>query len=369
MPPFLLTIYFVLSALCVFSAATACHDPLFRKEWRALSRKEKEHFIQAVKCLADIPSEGVFHPTVHPNDIAPYNTSGSIYDDFVYAHMDLNHHIHFTGLFYPWHRWMLSAFELKLRSHCHYEGALPYWDWTKDAHHFAESPFFKDDDPKSGLGGFGDATKELRIMGGAFSDSSPSPFTVSYPFPHTLRRNLTLIAPTGELFTMPGFVWNKTRSVNESFTEPVVQSLIDGFVGDPKGFQAKMEGAEGPHANVHSAVGGDLAGYCPVEAPPGCLPGPTFSPNDPLFFLHHAMVDRVWSKWQNRHPLNKNAFYGGSVQAFDSVANYSLYPTGAPPMMSSLWEIPTNGLAAPLVIQDVMSTTKGRLCYVYDHID
>jgi tyrosinase len=28
----------------------------------------------------------------------------------------------------------------------------------------------------------------------------------------------------------------------------------------------------------------------------------TTSPNDPVFFLHHANVDRRWAEWQTRHP-------------------------------------------------------------------
>jgi tyrosinase len=26
------------------------------------------------------------------------------------------------------------------------------------------------------------------------------------------------------------------------------------------------------------------------------------SPNDPVFFLHHANVDRIWSQWEAHHP-------------------------------------------------------------------
>ncbi|MGE5347514.1 MAG: tyrosinase family protein, partial [Acidithiobacillales bacterium] len=26
------------------------------------------------------------------------------------------------------------------------------------------------------------------------------------------------------------------------------------------------------------------------------------SPTDPLFFLHHANIDRIWSEWQKAHP-------------------------------------------------------------------
>ncbi len=26
------------------------------------------------------------------------------------------------------------------------------------------------------------------------------------------------------------------------------------------------------------------------------------SPTDPLFFLHHANIDRIWAEWQKAHP-------------------------------------------------------------------
>ena len=30
--------------------------------------------------------------------------------------------------------------------------------------------------------------------------------------------------------------------------------------------------------------------------------GPGTSPNDPIFFLHHCNVDRLWAKWQTTYP-------------------------------------------------------------------
>ncbi len=26
------------------------------------------------------------------------------------------------------------------------------------------------------------------------------------------------------------------------------------------------------------------------------------SPNDPVFWLHHAFIDKLWAEWQRRHP-------------------------------------------------------------------
>ncbi len=49
-------------------------------------------------------------------------------------------------------------------------------------------------------------------------------------------------------------------------------------------FQRRLEQV---HGYVHEAVGGTMAGAS--------------SPADPLFFLHHANIDRLWSLWQSAH--------------------------------------------------------------------
>jgi tyrosinase len=30
--------------------------------------------------------------------------------------------------------------------------------------------------------------------------------------------------------------------------------------------------------------------------------GLSSSPNDPVFFLHHCIIDRIWAAWQQKHP-------------------------------------------------------------------
>ncbi len=52
-------------------------------------------------------------------------------------------------------------------------------------------------------------------------------------------------------------------------------------------FPAFQRFLEQIHNNVHLAVGGTMGGAS--------------SPADPLFFLHHANVDRLWADWQQDH--------------------------------------------------------------------
>ena len=58
-----------------------------------------------------------------------------------------------------------------------------------------------------------------------------------------------------------------------------------------RSFQASLERTI--HAAVHIAVGGD-------QPPVGTM-ATSSSPADPLFWLHHANIDRIWANWQAKH--------------------------------------------------------------------
>lgn len=49
-----------------------------------------------------------------------------------------------------------------------------------------------------------------------------------------------------------------------------------------------------PHAAPHLNIGGDMSTM--------------HSPNDPLFYLHHAYCDKLWTSFQNKGPSFKNDF-------------------------------------------------------------
>jgi tyrosinase len=57
------------------------------------------------------------------------------------------------------------------------------------------------------------------------------------------------------------------------------------------------DGVLGLHAAGHYAIGGDAGDFYS-------------SPNDPVFFMHHAMLDRVWWLWQAIHPAQAKTIAG-----------------------------------------------------------
>jgi tyrosinase len=81
------------------------------------------------------------------------------------------------------------------------------------------------------------------------------------------------------------------------------------FIGGTS-FRNTLEGWVGYYPTL-----ADLAGADPDHSPPalhnrvhvwvGGSMSPLSSPNDPVFFLHHCNVDRLWAEWQREHPAWK----------------------------------------------------------------
>ena len=45
------------------------------------------------------------------------------------------------------------------------------------------------------------------------------------------------------------------------------------------------------------------------------------------------MIDKLWFDWQHRDPANANSFYGGSIEALQSLEAWEQYPNGGPPFL------------------------------------
>lgn len=325
-----------------------------------MSCRQRAKWISAIKCLAKLPHDNALTPQSTEDSGVAMNTSATYYDDVTYMHINLSRQLHWTGMFFPWHRWFLHSFETALQTKCGYKGASPYWDWTIDAPDFYNSPMFSDCNPQSGLGGWGDPSTDFTVTTGAFSGSSG--YISAYPVPHALRRNFTLQPWLG--FTSN--TYPQELQANSTFTQEEVAKMVQGFRGDFKGFQTYVEALGGAHSMVHSIVGGDLGGKCPAGSPPGCIHGPFWTPAEPLFWLHHAMLDKIWYDWQRRYPCNEEAYFGGSVQPdLNNDTEFAMYPTGLPPNLDLDSVMPAVGMFPEVTIADVMDTQGGYLCYKY----
>jgi tyrosinase len=181
-------------------------------------------------------------------------------------------------IFLPWHREFLRRFELDLRKEVP-DVSIPYWDWTFDAtlRFPGESPVWHEDF----MGGNGDPANDNKVMYGPFRDwVTQEVDEEGNPLPKNPQRD------------------KLRRSFGSSFPRLPTQADVYGafsleFYDTPywdrfsRGFRNTLEGwPNGPqlHNRVHVWVGGSME--------------LSTSPNDPVFFLNHSNVDRIWAIWQ-----------------------------------------------------------------------
>lgn len=131
-------------------------------------------------------------------------------------------------------------------------------------------------------------------------------------------------------------------------------SILGNILG-PKtvqDFQMQMQGVPGSgelgvHGGGHYSLGGD--------------PGRDVftSPGDPAFYLHHAMIDRVWWIWQMLSPGERQ--YGKTaLMGTNTFLNQ-------PPSDATTFEdsVKMGWAGESRQIKDLMSTLAGPFCYVY----
>ena len=195
---------------------------------------------------------------------------------------------HGSWYFLPWHRMYLAAFELIIQHFLdNEEWSLPYW--------YSVDP---DDPGKSSLPpAFLDTTRndnhlqtdersQIARSGGPFYGTIPVDFL-----------NSSLIdALRSDIFATPDGV--------STFGGGERSDL--NFSGDEAGLLEDV-----PHGLVHSLVGNDYDGNTVVNA--GWMGSFYTAGLDPVFWLHHANLDRLWQVWlelddTHQNPTGDSAF-------------------------------------------------------------
>ncbi|MFE3495825.1 tyrosinase family protein [Streptomyces sp. NPDC059175] len=228
-----------------------------RKNQANLSAPEKRRFVNALLALK---SSG------------QYDTFVTTHNAFIMSDTDNGDRVgHRSPSFLPWHRRFLIQFEQALQS-VDPSVALPYWDWTADR--TSASSLWAADF----LGGTG-RSRDGRVMDGPFAAASGNwPINVRVDGRGYLRRDL---AANGR--QLPTRAEVDTVLAMQVYDAAPWNSASDGF-------RNHLEGWRGVnlHNRVHVWVGGQMV--------------TGVSPNDPVFWMHHAFVDKLWSQWQRRHP-------------------------------------------------------------------
>jgi tyrosinase len=335
-----------LNGSCTFETARV------RTEFRKMSNDDRKSFTDAIMCLKEVPT------TV---DASEYPGVKSRYDEYVATHINMTMGIHVTADFLAWHRNYIWEFENDLINTCGYTGSLPYWDWARDAYAPHESEVFNGDEFSLGSDGVYVADRDdtyLGLMDVTFPPGTGGGCVHSGPFSGGPFSNLgPLDSPYGDNVEN-SYDFNPrclVRDLNSFFssrynTYANVTSLLLGQT-DIQYFQAEMQGFVGDNKlGIHGA--GHWLGGGPSQ-----MQDFHSSPNDPIFFLHHAMIDRVWAIWQALDPdTRQDAIYGTST-----------LNNSPPSAEKQLTDSIAFGFAGQNeIFGDLMDTLGGKFCYRYE---
>ena len=276
-----------------------------------MSKLDRTSYINAVYCLAKKPGK---------TPIGPYSSiipgAKTRYDDFTAAHNLKTLVIHADGLFLGWHRYYVWLYEKALREECGYKGAQPYWDWTIGWQDPRQTAVFDGSPWSMGSNGqyIPDRPPTIIRAPPPIGDVPVAPGTgggciVSGPF--TADKFQVHLGPTGYLPQGPlGGLGYNPRCLNRDITLEAAQNLKPTNValtisqGDLFNFSAALDSFVGPHGGGHFTVAGmQLDVYN--------------SPSDPIFWLHHAMVDLAWTVWQGQNAASRLNQVSGTETNFN----------------------------------------------------
>jgi tyrosinase len=231
-----------------------------RKDASTLTDQERADFVNAVLALKNKYEDG---------------STISVYDEFVLLHQAAmtDHDIHVGPAFFPWHRELLDLFERELQT-INPQVTIPYWNWAVDNQ--TTSKIWKSDF----MGGDGDPRDNYIVKSGPFRQGQWTLITDGPDLRRSFGVNVSSLPTADDEQTALG-ISNYDVSPYDSGV-----SISDSFRNFMLGWNSPTIEPE-RHNKVHNWVGGSML----TES----------SPNDPVFWLVHANMDRIWSAWESQH--------------------------------------------------------------------
>jgi len=228
---------------------------------------------------------------------------------------------HGNWWFLVWHRGYLGWLERTCRQLTGVSDfALPFWDWTKETK--VPDAFWK--------GVLNPAASEYEANKASFRSKFRTPAKAQWDAMTTAQKQQQLtrgatVPPVvrysnfDEFWTAAEFhFYGRSASRNLTAANPDLSSAAEAAVSMSKiqdllapsqfvtaagnsGFESARSlnhhgGApqsiieSEPHDNVHDSIGGQMARW--------------LSPADPIFFMHHCNIDRLWNVWERKQKAN-----------------------------------------------------------------
>eukprot|EP00039_Didymoeca_costata_P009375 m.123970 g.123970 ORF g.123970 m.123970 type:complete len:939 (+) comp14460_c0_seq1:109-2925(+) len=224
-----------------------------RYHFLALSKEDREHYIEVYTKVSQGKDE-----CAH---LKP------AYDALITKHRVLNAQgIHGIDQFLAWHRWYLLQLENILQD-CDPCITVPYWAWDQEVRPWASKLWRPSND----------------WFGGSGSPVGNGPF----------KQPDWKVTPDGA--AIEGDPWLHRNIARVGWPTP---AQVVGMLGMPPtpraNFTRWWRTMDNYHGTVHVRIGGTMRRLSTAA-------------NAPEFWLHHANVDRLWDKWQQKGPQHKIA--------------------------------------------------------------
>ncbi|MCJ1423561.1 hypothetical protein MMC29_001445 [Sticta canariensis] len=149
--------------------------------------------------------------------------------------------------------------------------------------------------------------------------------------PHCLRRDLNPKL-TG--------LWLTSASVESLLKSPNI-TVFNRVI-----LQGSGPGGLGVHGAGHRSVGMDMIDFFS-------------SPGDPIFFLHHTQIDRLWTLWQKHDPAERQYAISGTGTLLN-------YPPSPEFQLNDTIDLGKLSPGGPQPIRDFLNTLGGPFCYEYE---
>ncbi|MCM2451583.1 tyrosinase family protein [Agrobacterium vitis] len=187
---------------------------------------------------------------------------------------------HGSWYFLPWHRGYIWSIEALVRAQIVALGgpadwAMPYWNYSDTANHKA------------------------RVMPPAFAqetfEGAPNPLYIKQRYG---SGKTPIIVPYKDV-TLEALLWPIFTGVSSGGSP--------GFGGVKTGFSHNSTSFGLLESKPHNLVHIDIGGYLDDDPDlPGLMSKPNTAGLDPIFWLHHANIDRLWAQWNAESSLHKN---------------------------------------------------------------
>ena len=222
---------------------------------------------------------------------------------------------HGNWWFLPWHRGYLGWFEQTCRQLSQDPTfALPYWDWTGEWIKNHNGQFLTI--PPA----FADPSSVLNPANPAYIASFQAFQTQFDPVVKAYYGGLTA-AQNAELkirgFSTPADLWEAATNMffppadarQPNFDAPTLRAVSPDTVLSALAATAFIDGPTAAgFGSDKAAAHSDSVGYDVLEGQPhnlvhnavGGFMGDMLSPVDPIFFMHHSNIDRLWDVWTRK---------------------------------------------------------------------